>query len=473
MCLISCFPKGTSKKVKDVKGFIEKGMRTNTDGSGLMWKINGHKTVNFQKGFRKPEEVFELLEKLNLKDEDEAVFHSRIGTSGEKNDLNMHPFPVTTNKELLMKTSGRMNVPVMAHNGVFYFYTNYGSPYSDTWHFTNEFMGIPEFLALFKRDKDLFLKFFGSDKIRGNKLAFLFPDMDLVTVGDFTEDNGYLHSNGGYKEYVYNVGGVNRTPVWKQTSNGLTRDLRDRSILIGDNHEDDYAVSSEFPDDEDDSYIENQFSEGYDMLKGFKKFNSASAKMRASNQIFHPNELEITDDNYACFYFCPSKDTDQLTKGVGYEIAATGTEGLEGKVWMNEINSTKSILASLPDLLKVATIYVKLEFSSRYRGLYKLMKHMDGQPTRSMLKKLNKHLMKKSKKLTFNHEEFGDLYISDIKPFINRFKDSPTDLTINKDLIKNLFTDVDFEDLKESTSAELVATENGSTSDLEVAINKN
>ena len=47
------------------------------------------------------------------------------------------------------------------------------------------------------------------DKLSWSRLAFLFPDRDVVLLGDFTLDQGYYFSNGTYKDYsIINRGGV-------------------------------------------------------------------------------------------------------------------------------------------------------------------------------------------------------------------------------------------------------------------------
>ena len=41
-----------------------------------------------------------------------------------------------------------------------------------------------------------------------DKIALLFPDRDLELIGKWVEDNGYFHSNTGYKSYTFDRGGI-------------------------------------------------------------------------------------------------------------------------------------------------------------------------------------------------------------------------------------------------------------------------
>lgn len=206
MCLITAAPKGTKKRGKDLESFIKNGMESNTDGSGFAYKRNGQSLVNIHKGFRDFNEMVDAIDKLKLKEEDELIIHHRIGTSGLKNEYNMHPFAVSESDSVLQTTKGSLNVPLMAHNGVFYKFTDRSSNFNDTYHFVQKFIAIPEITSLLTRDPSKFKELFDS-MLGTNRLAFLFPNRDMVLIGDFKSEDGYYHSNGGYKRFVYDYGG--------------------------------------------------------------------------------------------------------------------------------------------------------------------------------------------------------------------------------------------------------------------------
>ena len=206
MCLITAAPKGTKKRGKDLELFIKNGMDSNTHGSGFAYKRDGQSVVNIHKGFKHADELIEAIDKLKLKKEDELIIHHRIGTSGLQNEINMHPFAISQSDSVLQTVKGQLNVPVMAHNGVFYRFTDRNSDYNDTYHFVQKFVAIPEVTALLERDPNTFKQLFDGI-LSTNKFAFLFPKRDMVLIGDFKTEDGYYHSNGGYKRYVFDRGG--------------------------------------------------------------------------------------------------------------------------------------------------------------------------------------------------------------------------------------------------------------------------
>ena len=119
----------------------------------------------------------------------------------------MHPFLITQDIEELKTTdTDDAKIPAMAHNGVFGEFTDYKSKFSDTFHFIELFMSSPNVIKLLKLDQDKFEKTF-TDILSYNKLAFVLPDHDMILVGNFQEDEGYFHSNSGYKSYVRDYGG--------------------------------------------------------------------------------------------------------------------------------------------------------------------------------------------------------------------------------------------------------------------------
>lgn len=215
MCLISILPKGTAKYSDKVTEFIENGFYANSSGSGFMYKKNGENFVYIKKGYFNLEKLLADLKEANLKDDDELVIHHRIRTSGLSNNLNTHPFVVSTNHDEVITLDGKVDKPCLAHNGVFSVdkYEKLNPNFSDTYAFTRYIMANVNVLNLFKTEDEIFETI--ADKFIGyNKIVLLFPDRDLVTYGRFEEDEGYLHSNDGYKNrYVRNRGGVETCPV--------------------------------------------------------------------------------------------------------------------------------------------------------------------------------------------------------------------------------------------------------------------
>lgn len=211
MCLVSVCPKGTEKNTKEVEDFIRSGYNSNRSGSGFMYKRNGSTLVNVQKGYFDIEKLLKDLKELNLGVNDELAIHHRIPTSGDRNDLNTHPFVISNIHEEVCAVKIAINKPAMVHNGVFsvnkYEYLNRNM--SDTYAFARYIMGNKHIMNLLLDNQELF-EYSLSSVISHGRVAILFPDRDLVMFGSFVEDNGYFHSNGGYKTYTRNVGGVEK-----------------------------------------------------------------------------------------------------------------------------------------------------------------------------------------------------------------------------------------------------------------------
>ena len=209
MCLISVCPKGTSKNSDYVYKFIKSGMDSNKSGSGYMFKRNNDNKITLRKGFFDYDELIASLKNDNLNDNDELVIHHRIPTSGNKNDLNCHPFVISDKHEEVIMTNGETDKPCLAHNGIFRGISRYealNNDFSDTYAFTRYVMGNKNVFNLFLTDIDLFSAL-TKDIVGSDKLALLFPNRDLILYGNYIEDDGYFHSNTGYKRYTYDRGG--------------------------------------------------------------------------------------------------------------------------------------------------------------------------------------------------------------------------------------------------------------------------
>lgn len=230
MCLITVCPKGTSKNMEILEGFIRNGASSNSQGSGFAYKKNNETGVYINKGFFLVDDLIAAIEKLNLDDEDELIIHHRISTHGKVDKFNTHPFVVSEKQDEIIYLKGKVNKPVFAHNGIFSEYGDRNSDFSDTYHFCKRFLSIPKITNLLTRDPFLFESTF--DRIIGHqKLVFLFPEKDkelyIVNVDSFTEDGGYYHSNGGYKSYVHDRGGSS----WNRR--GTDFDYGDNQALVG------------------------------------------------------------------------------------------------------------------------------------------------------------------------------------------------------------------------------------------------
>lgn len=207
MCLISVLPKGTVKFSDEVVSFIKSGAGSNNQGSGYAFKKAGSNLINVNKGFFNVDALIESYKNENLEVDDEVIIHHRIGTQGRIDDENCHPFIVSKDIEECVQIQTTTDKPVLAHNGMFRNLSKYDViGYSDTFSFANGLMGIPQIMDLYLNNKTEFEKLF-KDTISYSKIVFLLPDRDLMMTGDFQEENGYYHSNAGYRSWIKDVGG--------------------------------------------------------------------------------------------------------------------------------------------------------------------------------------------------------------------------------------------------------------------------
>lgn len=211
MCIISILPKGTEKNTQKVIDFISNGFRNNGDGSGFMYKKEDTKTVYLNKGYFLLDSLLKDIKDANLGIQDELVVHHRIGNVGLVNIANCHPFVCSNNENEISKIKGKVNKPCLVHNGTMYDIVNYRNlnlDFSDTYAFSRYIVGDPYMMGLLKTNLPLFDKLLKTI-INNSKLCFLFPDRDLLKTDNFLSDDGYFHSNDGYKNNWYrDIGGI-------------------------------------------------------------------------------------------------------------------------------------------------------------------------------------------------------------------------------------------------------------------------
>ena len=401
MCLITVAPKGRIKKISDIEGFIREGMASNSDGSGFMWKKADSDVVNISKGYFNVEEIIKAIKKLRLTKSDELIIHHRTSTSGEVNAVNTHPFIVTNDEGILRQTEGSFNLPVMAHNGVFFEYSNYTSPFSDTYHFVQQFVGYPEINQIAKNSPDKFSKWFDK-KLSTNRLAFLFPDRDLQMFGNFIEDDGYYHSNSGYKTFVYDRGGNSYGGGGIACGYGHGPAGKTNLILDDDS-----------TDDDDNDLPKNH------LVDTFNTTNSRVSSTPSGLIKFKGELIDIRSDNYEHFLVVSTADIDsRIKKNRGYEFEEFD-ETAEMN-WLVAKTHGKAMCMLNWELHKDSfNIYVKRNNEVFYKGLKALVDAIGDKPSRSMLKKLNKTLSNKVGKTALTYKQYGWLRYLDLKHLVD------------------------------------------------------
>ena len=202
MCIIVAKKKGLELPTKEI---LKNCFNYNSDGAGIMF--NDGKQVFIEKGFMDFNSFYSRLEALdkefNLVNSDLAL-HFRISTSGNVDQGNCHPYPISTETSQLRNLSLVTDIG-MAHNGVIRKHIpEANSVLNDTQTFIKNFVyGMyktnNQFLALESNIKAL-----GDEA--GSKLCFIDKD-NMYIIGKFIEEtNGILYSNDTYLSYDYGWG---------------------------------------------------------------------------------------------------------------------------------------------------------------------------------------------------------------------------------------------------------------------------
>lgn len=277
MCLISVLPKGTKKDTKEVYDFIKNGFNCNRDGSGFMYKRNGDNKITIDKGYFNLDKLIDNIKALKLKEEDELVIHHRIGTSGKVIGENTHPFLISDKPEEINSKDITIDKPALVHNGMFYGILDYSSlnkDFCDSYAFARYIMTNKNVMDLLLNNKYLF-KIIFNNIIGSDKVCFLFPDRDLVLLGDFIKDNDYYHSNSGYCKSITNIGGHN---YYGEFENELDFEIKDESSSLNNNY--------------------NNF-----LGNGLPKLISKSLNNKPDINNLKYSEFPITENNFKYFFY--------------------------------------------------------------------------------------------------------------------------------------------------------------------------
>ena len=202
MCIIVAKKKGLELPTKEI---LKNCFNYNSDGAGIMF--NDGNQVFIEKGFMDFNSFYSRLEALdkefNLVNSDLAL-HFRISTSGNVDQGNCHPYPISTETSQLRNLSLVTDIG-MAHNGVIRKHIpETRSILNDTQTFIKNFVynmysSNKEFLTVGANIKAL-------EEEAGSKLCFITKD-NMYIIGKFIEEtNGILYSNDTYLSYDYGWG---------------------------------------------------------------------------------------------------------------------------------------------------------------------------------------------------------------------------------------------------------------------------
>lgn len=97
---------------------LEACFKSNRHGAGiLLWRHNSP-TAEIHKGYMSFSDFKDAFEHLDIKNEDNVVFHFRISTAGGINQENCHPFPISQKVEDLKQLNIENVSRALVHNGI-------------------------------------------------------------------------------------------------------------------------------------------------------------------------------------------------------------------------------------------------------------------------------------------------------------------------------------------------------------------
>lgn len=196
MCIIVAKPMGVEMPDEET---LMTCFFANPDGAGFMWADG--KTVRIRKGFMEWEDFADALaEEIpeSKRKELAIVMHFRIATHGKVQPMCCHPFPISSDEKELqaLRIESRFGI---AHNGVIS-----GRITNDKRSDTMDFIARVV-TPLMKMNPSFMRNDHALDLLEGacgSKLAIMDNSGDLVTVGEFIEDEGVLYSNTSYLTFT-------------------------------------------------------------------------------------------------------------------------------------------------------------------------------------------------------------------------------------------------------------------------------
>jgi len=215
MCMICVKPKGIEFPPEE---HLLNSENRNKDGIGIAYtkyiKNKKGTTVVIKKDFKDAKDCYAWMKK-NLKVEQSIIIHQRLGTSGLSDEGTRHPFPVTTECEIMREANQKCPI-AFAHNGIF---SGHGSDkkYSDSMLVLSKFFGTLGNLIFNNESvRELVLEFVGNF----NKIVFLKASGKVAIFGSgwIEHPNGCLYSNENYSYTVVKKKAYTPTNTWDSRS---------------------------------------------------------------------------------------------------------------------------------------------------------------------------------------------------------------------------------------------------------------
>lgn len=199
MCIIVVKPAGVEFPTWKT---LQTCFENNSDGAGIMWNGADGK-VHISKGYMEYGKFRKALKKVKreVTDETAVVMHFRIKTHGEVSKECCHPFPVEGKLDLLRELEMATEFGV-AHNGIL-LGMDTNAKKSDTMDYVMRVLYPLRKMSGENWLHDKYVRSVVESTLQDCRLAIIDGNGDLVTVGNFTEENGVLYSNNTYKQKTW------------------------------------------------------------------------------------------------------------------------------------------------------------------------------------------------------------------------------------------------------------------------------
>ena len=198
MCIIAVSKRGVKQPTR---AQMEAMYSRNHDGAGYMYARDGKVTIH--KGFMTFDEFYRAVRDEHFTADDPVVYHFRISTQAGVNPWMTHPFPLTKDRKKCESLDLTCAVGI-AHNGIIRMTSDAKETrFSDTVIFITDYM-----TKLIRKREDI------TDPAVNEMIANLTNSRwaimdgftgDVVTVGNFFDDDGILFSNAGYTSVPYTL----------------------------------------------------------------------------------------------------------------------------------------------------------------------------------------------------------------------------------------------------------------------------
>ena len=221
MCLLMMKPSGVVYNHELLLRAIESGIVTNRDGIGGAVRKSSSHILRMSKGHfnHSKQDFYRWLKSQDIQAEDEVLVHLRWGTNGSRTIYNQHPYILGEKSTMsrigivseLTTEDDDVKTGIFAHNGIFsgYEYECFDEGLSDTYNWGLSYFRSDKQIEALKNAPQALIatNLTLANSLKGEKVCFMFPDREMIILGNFIDDEGYLFSNSGYKSYTEDRGG--------------------------------------------------------------------------------------------------------------------------------------------------------------------------------------------------------------------------------------------------------------------------